>query len=219
MTPASFVESKLGGATILNSRADNLISAVRECVKEKPDAAPGIVTAVLKSGRADADAIAPRVTAAAIQGLGAHPSPGQVGAIVAASVKATPAVVLETVRLAVKAAPDCADAIVRAAARSIPNPNEKIETVTEVTSGTRGFSKDESKGVEDTQYLPILEAIAQAALQGDPSLSYPELLAAADPGGSPPGAPFTSTSTYPGYFYPPILTPPTTLPSPAVVSK
>src|ERR1700677_3574568 len=68
-TPESQVESRLGGGTILNSSADKLIQAVGDSAKQTPQRAGGIVTAALAGGRADSDAIAPRVTVAAIEGL------------------------------------------------------------------------------------------------------------------------------------------------------
>src|SRR6201999_138683 len=73
-TPEGQIESKLGGSTVLNAPADKLIEAVGNSVKETPQGAGIIVTAALAGGRADSDAIAPRVTVAAIGGLGNNPS-------------------------------------------------------------------------------------------------------------------------------------------------
>lgn len=228
-TPEQTIDSKLGGGTIQNSPAQKLISAVGNCVKED-SRRPGIfVTAALSGGRADNDAIAPKVTVAAIDGLGANPQPAVVGGIVTASVKAAPAVVLETVREAVKAAPDCANAIVKAAVLAVPNPNQKVEAVPATAlPPTQGYTKDESKespAPEAEQLLPLAEAIAQAAYEADPSLSYQELLDTAKSAErEEPRGIYSVTDVYAGYYYPPLLTllpgtTPTSVPTPPVVSK
>ena len=197
-TPESQVESRLGGGTILNSSADKLIQAVGDSAKQTPQRAGGIVTAALAGGRADSDAIAPRVTVAAIEGLGSNPSPALVGQIITAAVKATPAVVLEIVRAAAKAAPNCTKAIVIAAIAAVPDPNAKIQplgSTADSNSNTSppsdGLSKDDGKDLskEDGQLLPIAEAIAQAANYTGPLTPDPT---------SPP-------NVYPGYYYPPLV--------------
>lgn len=229
-TSASLVDSNLGAGTILNSPAKTLIPAVRTTVKENPKHPAGIVTAVLTGGRADADAIAPQVAVAAIEGLGPDPSSAIVGDIVYASVKATPAVVLEIVRATVKAAPGCANAIVKAAVMAVPNPNEKIQPVANTTPpAARGYAKDESKddgkGLTEQPPVPLAEAIAQAACLGDPSLSYPDLLNTVNQAITlREGGGFQVTSVYEGYYYPPLISIETkkirtALPTPPVVSK
>lgn len=229
-TPTALVESKLAGGTVLNTQPQKLASAVRDSVTTNRRQTANIVTAVLGSGRADTDAIAPQITAAAIEGLGANPSPADVGQIIFASVKAAPAVVLETVRSAVKAAPSCAKAIVKAAIMAIPDPTDKIQPVAENPApDTHGYAKDESKespadAAQTQQLLPIAEAIAKAASMGDPGLSYQDLLTAANEAVTQRGG-FNTTSVYTGYYYPPLMNVTAVkklhpgMPSPDVVSK
>lgn len=231
-TPTSLVESRLDGGTILNTQPQKLVSAVRDSASANPRQTANIVAAVLNGGRADTDAIAPQVTAAAIQGLGDKPSPPDVQQIVFASVKAAPAVVLETVRSAVKAAPSCAKAIVKAAIMAIPDPKDKIQPVAENPAPeTHGYTKDESKesavdAAQTQELLPIAEAIAKAAAMGDPGLSYQDLLTAANEAVSVrEDGGFNTTSVYTGYYYPPLLNVNAVkqlrpgMPSPPVVSK
>ncbi|HWB59550.1 MAG TPA: hypothetical protein VG733_08660 [Chthoniobacteraceae bacterium] len=238
------VQSKLDGATILNAPAPKLVAAVRETVKENPQMEGAVVSLVLSSGRADADAISPKVSAAAIEGLGPNPSQVAVTNIVVASVKATPAVVLEIVRASVKAAPSCAKAIVKAAVMAVPDPKQKIPPIAAGPANaadTQGYTKDDSKDMprvdaatnNPDNLLPIAEAIAQAASQGlgDPSdpgaisIPYQELLAAAnDASVQRATGSFTVTSVYSGYYYPPLISVrktavPAALPGTPVVSK
>jgi len=226
-TPTAIVESKLGGETILSAPAAKLVATVEDCVREYPLRAARIVQAVLIGGRADADAIAPQVTASAISALGKDPSAVTVHDIVYYAVKATPAVVLEIVKASVKASPSSAKVIVRAAVQAVPNPTDKIQPIEggNANAPDTGYAKDEKDQPEaDTSQdpLPIGEAIARAAQAGDPSLSLQDLMntvtQAQDPGTSTPG-------TYKGYYYPPLLTggpsptpTPAAMPSPPVVS-
>lgn len=224
------VESKLSGGTILNSSPDKLANATRECVKENPARAGMVVKAVLAGGRADADAIAPQITAAAIEALGKDPASNSVTDIVYSAVKATPSVVLEIVRASVKVAPGSAKTIVRAAVKAVPNPNDKIPPVAEKLPD-RGLDKDEKdmpapEAANTDDPAPIGEAIARAAQQADPSLSLQELMNTANQAAHDTN--FTNTSTYKGYYYPPLLagvprttpTPsPSAVPSPPIVSK
>ena len=218
---SSLVESKLAGSTILNSPVQNLLTAVGDAVKQNPSQAAAIVSAVLSAGRTDTDAIAPRVTVAAITALGPKPPGDAVKAIVTASIKAAPAVVLETVRSSVQASPSSADAIVDAAVRAVPDPHAKVPMIADQPPpAVRGYAKDESKDLpspiateDNPQVLPIAEGIAQAAELGDPSLSYQDLLTTANnavssstgggPGGT--GGGFSVTSYNPVSYYPPIV--------------
>jgi len=227
--PGTLVESKLNGDTILSAQVPKLISAVQDSVKENPLRAGRIVQAVLGGGRADSDAIAPQISAAAIASLGNNPSPATVSDIVYFAVKATPAVVLETVKASVKASPSSAKVIVRAAVRAVPNPNDKIKPIGEKISDP-GYSKDEKdeKDAPDADNqdnpMPIAEAIAMAAQAGDPSQSLQDLLDTAHQAQQPPGG---DPGNYPGYYYPPALpgyTPgvsptPGAMPTPPVVSN
>jgi len=230
ISPATLVESKLNGDTILSAPVPKLISAVQDSVKENPLRAGRIVQAVLSGGRADSDAIAPQVSAAAITGLGNNPPPISVSEIVYFAVKATPAVVLETVKASVKASPSSAKTIVRAAVRAVPNPSEKIKPIGEkITDPGQGYSKEEQDEKDapdaDADPLPIGEAIARAAQAGDPSLSLQELMSVVNQTAQSPGDP----GNYPGYYYPPALPgyapgpgvspTPGPMPTPPVVSR
>jgi hypothetical protein len=217
----AIVEAKLGGHTILNAPQAQLISAVEDCAKDSPLNSPLVVRDVLGGGRADADALAPKVTTAAIQGLGSKASESLVGNIVFCSVKATPTETLEIVRAAVRTSPTYARAIVKSAVSALPDPNAKVQPLSKnetsgETQGPDGFTKDDSKddpkGSGGADPLPIGEAIAHAAMLGDPSLSLGDLLDAST-GGS-----FTELQVYPGYFYPPPL-PQFVTPTLHVVSK
>lgn len=230
VSSTALVESKLNGGIILNTPSQKLIAAVKDCVGENPRQAGAVVQAVLGGGRADADALAPQVTAAAIEALGSKPSSEAIRDIVYNAVKTTPAVVLEIVRAAVKAAPDYSQAIVVAAVRGVPNPQDKIPPLNDNVSTEdptlNGLSKSDAKDAKDAAYdenpLPIGEAIAQAAYAANPSVPFQTLLNAAN--GALTG--FSTTSAYPGYYYPVLLggTPdggniPPVVPTPPVVSR
>jgi hypothetical protein len=244
--PATLVESKLNGDTILGAPVQKLVHSVRDCVSDNPARPGGIVKAVLGSGRADADALAPLVTVAAIEGLGNDPSAMGVSDIVYSAVSITPAVVLETVRAAVRVAPARAKEIVRAAIKAIPNPGDKIQPINDKVNQDRtDLSKDDPKDMSessnDNNLEPIAEAIARAAALGDPSVSYHDMMAEINLGPRPNK--FSLNSTYQGYYYPPLVSggpgpsgtpgvpsepsgsppvqgggPPTAMPSPPVVS-
>jgi hypothetical protein len=222
------VESKLQGGTILTAKADRLVSAVRDCVKENPDKAGNIVFAVLAGGRADADALASPVVVAAIGGLGEKPSKPAIASIVHFAVKATPAVVLEIVRAAVKASPkDAVQTIVAAAVQAVPNPRDKVNPSVTMLN-TSGFSKDgkdtkDATPGNDEGMLPIGEAIALVAHQAS-GIALEDLT---DTANRAAAEAVTSDlkSIYYGYYYPPVQSPlkstavTATVPDPSVVSK
>lgn len=223
-TPEKFVVSKLGGDTILNTKPDKLVATVQDCVKEEPKDSVGILQAALMGGRADTDALAPQVTVAALLGLGEKPDDKMVYDIVFAAVKAAPGVLLETVRAATKAAPQYAETIVKAAVKACPDPNAKILPVGQQLD-PNGYSKDaaDRKGGngQSQDLLPVGEAIAHAAAQGDPSLSVQSLLDAATQAGVHDGG---TTNSYTGSYFPPLVGSPGGsstggLPTPPVVSK
>ncbi len=230
-TPAQVVESKLQGGTILSAKPDALASAVRDCVAENSLRAGAVVEAALIGGRADADALAPKIVVAAIAGLGPKPSSAAIAAIVHFAVKATPTAVLDIVRAAVKASPkEAAEPIVVAAVKAIPNPKDNVGTL----AGSRkepGFSKDGRAAAaqdSDKDLLPIAEAIAQVAYEAS-GLDSTNLLTTANTaatGGTTGGV----GNVYYGYYWPPIepKMPNTSVPSvsestsvsdPPVVSK
>jgi hypothetical protein len=217
VSAGSLVEWKLNGETILSASREKLATAVRDCVEGNPGMAGKIVQAVLGGGRADADALAPQVIVAAIEGLGGKSQPAAVGDIVYFAVKATPAVVLDIVRTAVKASPGSAKAIVRAAVIAMPDPTARVGTVTGKI-GRPGFDKDAKEMPEpDTtgnDTLPIGEAIADAAHQADPSVSLQDMLDTAHQAARGSGDGFTTVSTYPGYYYPPLTSAVKAIPTP-----
>jgi hypothetical protein len=209
VTPAQVVESKLQGGTILTAKADALAVSVHDCVKENPLRAGAVVEAVLIGGRADADALAPKIVVAAIEGLGPKPSSTAIASIVHFAVKATPAVVLEIVRAAVKASPkEAVEAIVVAAVKGVPNPKENVSTLTGPRKKT-GFDKDAQDGKgsreaandADKDLLPITEAIAQVAHEVS-GQDFASLLTAAN--GAATGGTTGVGSVYYGYYWPPL---------------
>jgi hypothetical protein len=159
---------------------------VKTCASNDPRHAGSYVALVLRSGRTDADAIAPSLVRAAIEGLGSDLRPAYIASIVAAAVNATPSEVLDIVTAAVKASPrDAAPAIVTAAVSNVPHP-ESIVTVNVQRRSERIAGSD--KQLDDKQLAPVekeltlAEAIVQAALDADPGLSGSGLTAAADSG-------------------------------------
>ena len=104
-----------------------LEAAVKLCAARDPGHAGGYITIILRSGRNDADAIAPALVRSAIQGLGTDPQRGLIGAIVQAAVKAAPTEVLDIVTAAVKASPrPAAREIVTAAISAVPHPDRLV---------------------------------------------------------------------------------------------
>jgi hypothetical protein len=165
---------------------DALAAAVRLCASNDAAHAGTYVALVLDSGRVDADAIAPSLVRAAIQGLGPNPKPDLVAAIVRAAVKATPTEVLDIVTAAVKASPrSAAPAIVTAAVSTVPHPEDMV-TVNVQRRAERAATTDKQldyKALPPAQkQLTLAEAIVQAALDADPTLSADELTTAVDTG-------------------------------------
>jgi hypothetical protein len=168
-------------------------AAIKQCASRDPAHAGGYVVLVLRSGRNDADEIAPSLVTAAIRGLGADPKAGYVAEIVHAAINAAPSEVLDIVTAAVKASPrSIAPAIVTAAVRSVPHP-DKLVTMNVQRRAQRAYGNDKqtdykqladgkSLGAPAGKQLTLAEAIVQAALDADPSLSVDSLTAAADNG-------------------------------------
>ncbi len=224
-TPAQVVESKLQGGTILSAKPDALASAVRDCVAENSLRAGAVVEAALIGGRANADALAPKIVVAAIAGLGPKPSSAAIAAIVHFAVKATPTAVLDIVRAAVKASPkEAAEPIVVAAVKAIPNPKDNVGTL----AGSRkepGFSKDGRAAAahdSDKDLLPIAEAIAQVAYEAS-GLDSANLLSTANTAAT--GGTSGVGNIYYGYYWPPVepkmpnTSESTSISDPPVVSK
>ena len=174
-----------------------LAAAVKACASHDPSHAGGFLALILDSGRNDADAIAPTLVKAAIEGLGIDPKPRlnvDAAAIVRAAVTAAPTEALDIVTEAVKAAPHSPDpaapAIVAAAIGAVPHP-ERLVTIGIQRRAERTYSNDKqndfkqftdgkslSAGAE--KQLTLAEAIIQAALDADPGLTADSLTAAAD---------------------------------------
>jgi hypothetical protein len=185
--PAAALHEALGSPDPLYKFPSSaLAAAVKLCSVNDPAHAGAYVTVVLVSGRNDADAIAPALVQAAIQGLGADPASDLVAAIVSAAVKAAPSEVLDIVTAAVKASPRAtAPAIVTAAVSSVPHP-EQLVTVNVQRRAERAAGMDkqlDAKALpEEQKQLTLAEAIVQAALDADPSLNADELTTASDSG-------------------------------------
>ena len=164
-----------------------LAAAVKLCASRDPDHAGVYIALVLNSGRNDADAIAPSLVRAAIQGLGPDPVPSLVAAIVRYAVTATPSEVLDIVTAAVKASPrETAPDIVTAAVSSVPHP-EQMVTVNVQRRAERLIGNDKELDAKQLaapaqKQLTLAEAIVQAALDADPGLSEQSLTAAVDGG-------------------------------------
>ncbi len=164
-----------------------LEAAVKLCASNDPGQAGATIALVLHSGRNDADAIAPSLVRAAIQGLGVNPKPGIIADIVCSAVKSAPTEVLDIVTAAVKASPRAAAPyIVTAAVSTVPHP-ESIVTVNVQRRAERATGNDKqldgkSAGAPVQKQLTLAEAIVQAALDANPDLSANDLTAAADRG-------------------------------------
>ena len=165
-----------------------ITSAVQVCASRDPLHAGDYVVLVLKSGRNDADAIAPGLVGAAIHGLGAETSNALIGAIVHDAVGAAPTEVLDIVTAAVKASPrSAAPTIVRAATSAVPHPDQvitvnfqrRLERIASDGKDSDYKSGDKQLATEHRQET-IAEAIVQAALDADPSLSPGTLTASVD---------------------------------------
>jgi hypothetical protein len=192
--PAAILQHALGSQEALYKFSpETLAGAVKRCAGEDPTHAGTYVALVLRSGRPDADAIAPALVTAAIQGLGADPSRDQVAGIVRLSVYSAPSEVLDIVTAAVKASPrSAAPAIVTAAVSTVPHP-ERLVTVNVERRAARApgndkqtdnkqLADDKSVTPPEQKHLTLAEAIVQAALNADPGLSESSLAAAADNG-------------------------------------
>lgn len=152
-SPTATVEAALKNATIITAPAAQLASAVTACVQADQNQAPSYVAAVLAGGRADADAIAPSVVAAAIEGLAKPPTKILISEIIEAAIKATPDALLKIVKAAIGASPAYARfTIIRAAAAISPNPDELLElnnTHSQVAAGSHDF-----KNYKDYKSVP-----------------------------------------------------------------
>jgi len=225
---AGRLQQALGSSEPLYKASPNeLLTAVRRCVIADPEHAAAYVSLVLLCGRPDADVIAPAIAQAVIQALGGDPHPDDIGAIVAAAVKATPSEVLDIVTAAVKVSPrSAAPAIVRAAVANVPDP-ESMVTVNFQRRAERIATSDKQDGKEtdhketsdgkslapQTKQLTLAEAIVQAALDADPGLSAETLTSAVDGGIASVVPPPPDTVLPPVPPIPPVPpTPPTTGP-------
>ena len=110
----------------VNCVADTATDVLREQVAGNPASAPDAVVAAIKAAGPQAPLLAGPIAAAAIQGLGRDPKPGQIFAIVYAAVRAIPNSALRIVRAAVKVAPSAAPQIAAAAAKAVPNPWKQV---------------------------------------------------------------------------------------------
>jgi hypothetical protein len=213
----SDLQQALGSqAPLYKFPAGDLAAAVKVCASRDPAQAGACVALILQSGRTDADAIAPSLVQAAIQGLGPDPKSNLIAGIVKAAVTAAPSEVLDIVKAAVKASPGAAaPAIVKAAVTSVPHPEDMVSVNSQPRAERLGGSDKQTsdgKSVSGTeQLLTIAEAIVQAAVAADPGLSSAVLTAAVDEALTPPGSPPARLTV--------VLAPPTPIiPDPGSVS-
>jgi hypothetical protein len=216
----SDLQQALGSqAPLYKFPAGDLAAAVKVCASRDPAQAGACVALILQSGRPDADAIAPSLVQAAIQGLGPDPKPSLVAGIVKAAVTAAPSEVLDIVKAAVKASPGAAPAIVKAAVTSVPHPEDMVSVNSQPRAerlpGSDKQASDGKSASAPEQLLTIAEAIVQAAVAADPGLSTDVLTAAMDaaltPAAPAPGSPPSSLTV--------VLAPPTPIiPDPGLVS-
>jgi hypothetical protein len=195
--PAVVFQKALGsGEPLYKVSPDALAAAVKQCATGDPGHAGAYVALVLRSGRPDADTIAPSIVQAGIDGLGANPNPGHIAGIVRSAIYSAPSEVLDIVTAAVKVSPrSAATAIVSAAVRTVPHleqmVNVNVQRRAERVAGGAGNDKQtDNKQLADgksiappeQKQLTLAEAIVQAALDADPGLSEASLMAAADQG-------------------------------------
>jgi hypothetical protein len=215
--PAGTLQKALGsGEPIYKCTEGELIAATKVCAASDPRHAGEYIALILESGRKDSGTMAPALVQAAIEGLGPNPSAELIGGIVGAAVKTAPEQVLDIVRVAVKASPrSAAPEIVSAAVSSVPHPDEMVTMnygrvrTTSYTSDKQSDFKQVSdyKNVVPTEKeLTLADAIVQAAMDADPSLSQDELTTAVNEGigGAPPNDP---TVLPPGIPVPPEVPP------------
>jgi hypothetical protein len=215
----SDLQQALGSqAPLYKFPAGELAAAVKVCSSRDPAQSGACVALILQSGRTDADAIAPSLVQAAIQGLGPDPKSSVIASIVKDAVTAAPSEVLDIVKAAVKASPGAAaPAIVKAAVTSVPHPEDMVSVNSqpraERLAGSDKQTSDGKSASGTEQLLTIAEAIVQAAVAADPGLSSTVLTAAIDEALTPttPGSPPARLTV--------VLAPPTPIiPDPGSVS-
>jgi hypothetical protein len=165
--------------------------AVTYCAAEDPAHAAAYVVLVIKSGRNDADAIAPALVQSAIGGVRPEANPRLVAVIVHDAVKAAPTEVLDIVTAAIKTSPQyLAPEILTAATSAVPNPGDLVtadfQQRAERLAGTERDAKDFKQAAESAKQQTIAEAIAAAALAADPALDPAVVQSAVDAGLSVP---------------------------------
>ncbi|HEX4085451.1 MAG TPA: hypothetical protein VHY22_11105 [Chthoniobacteraceae bacterium] len=175
-----------------------LEAAIQRCAGQDPAHAGDYAALVLRSGRNDADAIAPALARSAVEGLGPDPKPVLICNIVRATVKAAPSEVLDIVTAVAKVAPrSAAQEIVTAAVSSLPHP-EQMVTVDVQRRADRVANSDKQTDYKQQDYkqlpaeqkqLTLAEAIVQAVADAFPGIDPSTLAAAANvgfTGGQPP---------------------------------
>jgi hypothetical protein len=197
--PAGTLQKALGSAQPLYKCTESeLIAATKVCAASDPRNVGDCIAMILESGRRDSGMIAPALVQAGIEGLGPNPSADLIAGIIRAAVKTAPEQVLDIVRVAVKASPrSAAPAIVSAAVESVPHPDQmvtmdygRVET-TSYTNDKQIDFKDYKDIVPAEKQLTLADAIVQAAMEADPSLSQDALTVSVNGGigGTPVLAP------------------------------
>jgi len=178
--PATIIEKELGGQ-ILNAKPSELEKAIAACIQQDRKASSKLAPAILKSGRADANAIAPFLVVASIHALGKDIKESELNGLIYETVRVTPDAVLEIVGAAARTvAQNQVEVIVSAAIHAVPDPYKMIEYrkgahsgLSPVASrdfkGERSYKDTPEPGVVETLSEAIIDTAAEASGIGDRS--------------------------------------------------
>ena len=189
------------GSDLLSAKSSALESAVIHCIHENRKGYAQYAPTILKSGRADANAMAPFLVIASVQGLGKEITEREVTGIVYETVKATPDVVLEIVDAAARNVPlKMVPAVVSAAVNAVPDPYKIVPAVGRRPAGSyaRTIARiadpsfkgkvdlKEIRGPKDEPYAPtgtepLAQAIVDTAINASGATDPGDIIAAADP--------------------------------------
>jgi len=163
--PAAIVEKELGGQ-ILEAKPSALEKAIAASIREDRKDSDKFAPAVLKSGRADANAIAPFLVVASIQALGKEIKESELTSLIYASVKATPDAVLEIVAAASREVPqNMVEAIASAAINAVPDPYKMVEYRKNLSTGHKFAANKDFKGsYKDTPEPGMAETLSEAII-------------------------------------------------------
>lgn len=173
LTPAARVEKALGGS-ISQAKLAALEKAIAACIQDDRKECDKFASTILKSGRADAKAIAPELTKASLHALGKEINQAEVSGIISESVKATPDAVLEIIRACAHEVPkNFVPFLVSAAIQAVSDPYKMVRKPIQEDGPSMS---EASEGSLET----LAEAIVDAALLGSGMTDRAALVAAAD---------------------------------------